>query len=360
MEKDKILYIDDEQPNLVTFSAVFRRKYKVLTALTLSKGRELLEENPDIKVIISDQNMREGSGVDFFYSIKNTHPDIIRIILTGFSDQQAMYDGINKANVYRFLTKPWNEIDITRTIESGIELYNNRLSINNKNQELEKAYNELSRFVYSASHELRAPLVSVLGLVEIAKHDETSKDNQYLPLIEKSILKLDSFVRNIVNYYQNKESENSAVEINIRGLIDEALESILFHQDLPGIDIDINVNTTQEFFNDKTRFQMVLNNLISNGIKYQREDEPNKKLSITVDESDGGIKLTVSDNGIGVEKEDMENLFDMFYRATSQNTGSGIGLYIVREAINKLEGNIEVNSEPGEGTTFVVTIPNKK
>lgn len=360
MNKDKILYIDDEQPNLVTFSAVFRRKYKVLTALTLSKGREILEENPDIKVIISDQNMREGTGVDFFYSIKNTHPDIIRIILTGFSDQQAMYDGINKANVYRFLTKPWNEIDIAKTIESGIELYNNRHSIGEKNAELEKAYNELSRFVYSASHELRAPLVSVLGLVEIAKHDESTKDNQYLPLIEKSILKLDSFVRNIVNYYQNKEIENTAVKMDIKALIDEAVESILFHQDVPGIDIQIEVNTDGDFYNDKTRFQMVLNNLISNGIKYQREEEPNKRLRIEVTDTSNGIKLEVSDNGIGVEQEDLENLFDMFYRATSQNTGSGIGLYIVKEAIAKLEGEISVKSELGEGTTFTVLVPNKK
>jgi len=360
MDKDKILYIDDEQPNLVTFSAVFRRKYKVLTAPTLSKGRQLLEENPEVKVIISDQNMREGTGVDFFYSIKNSHPNIIRIILTGFSDQQAMYDGINKANVYRFLTKPWNEIDIAKTIESGIELYNNRQSIKTKNAELEKAYNELSRFVYSASHELRAPLVSVLGLCEIAKHDDATKDNQYLPLIEKSILKLDSFVRNIVNYYQNKESENSAVEIDIKKQIDDAVESILFHQDLPGIKIDIEVNAEQAFYNDKTRFQMVLNNLISNGIKYQREDESNKRLSIHVNETAEGIDLEVSDNGIGVEQEDLENLFDMFYRATSQNTGSGIGLYIVREAVAKLEGSISVQSEPGEGTKFNVLIPNKK
>jgi two-component system, sensor histidine kinase and response regulator len=359
MEKDKILYIDDEQPNLVTFSAVFRRKYKVLTALTLQRGREQLEENPEIKVIISDQNMREGTGVDFFYSIKNTHPDIIRIILTGFSDQQAMYDGINKANVYRFLTKPWNEIDIAKTIESGIELYNNRHAIGVQNAELEKAYNELSRFVYSASHELRAPLVSVLGLVEIAKHDDATKDNQYLPLIEKSILKLDSFVRNIVNYYQNKEIENTAVQIDVEAMINEAVESILFHQDLPGIDIQIKVDLAKDFHNDKTRFQMVLNNLISNGIKYQREDEANKILSIEVSETSEGINLIVSDNGIGVEKEDQENLFDMFYRATSQNTGSGIGLYIVREAMAKLEGKISVESEFGSGTTFTAAIPNR-
>jgi signal transduction histidine kinase len=271
-----------------------------------------------------------------------------------------MYDGINKANVYRFLTKPWNEIDIAKTIESGIELYNNRHSIGEKNAELTKAYNELSRFVYSASHELRAPLVSVLGLVEIAKHDDATKDNQYLPLIEKSILKLDSFVRNIVNYYQNKEIENTAVLMDIKALIDEAVESILFHQDLPGIDILIDVNSEEEFYNDKTRFQMVLNNLISNGIKYQREDEPNKVLRIAVENTDSGIKLVVSDNGIGVEAEDIDNLFDMFYRATSQNTGSGIGLYIVREAVAKLEGEISVESELGAGTTFTVLIPNKK
>lgn len=361
-QKDKILYIDDEEPNLVSFKATFRRQYEVLLAKNAGEGHHHLELNPDIKVIISDQNMKGESGVDFFISVMDSHPEPIRIILTGFTDHQAMTDAINKANVYRFLIKPWNEIDFQKTIESGIELYNTRRSFHLKTEELETAYNELNRFVYSASHDMRAPLVSIMGLINLAKEDDhLGKDKMYLPLIERSILKLDTFVRNIVDYYQNKEKTPKIIEIDFDEQIEETIHSLEFHQDLTDVKISRGIQLTRPFHSDRFRIQVVLNNLISNAVKYQRDNESDKKLEIkvrTVSEPADGCEILVSDNGIGIAEEDMPELFDMFYRATTQNTGSGIGLYIVNEAVKKLGGHIEVQSSPGQFTEFKLFIPN--
>lgn len=361
-EKDKVLYIDDEEPNLVSFKATFRRKYEVFLARNAAEGKEMLEKNPDIKVIISDQNMKGESGVDFFVDIMGDHPEPIRIILTGFTDHGAMTDAINKAHVYRFLIKPWNEIDFNKTIESGIELYNTRRNITAKTNELETAYNELNRFVYSASHDMRAPLVSIMGLIDLAKQDESlQKDEMYLPLIERSVMKLDTFVRNIVDYYQNKEKARKVVEINFEDQVNETIKSLEFYQDLSEIEIIKDIEISGPFHSDHFHIQVILNNLISNGLKYQRQDEPEKKITITiktVNEPEDGCILSVFDNGIGIAKEDLPELFGMFYRATTQNTGSGIGLYIVSEAVKKIGGTIEVESEFGKYTIFKLFMPN--
>lgn len=357
--KDTVLYIDDEEPNLVSFRAAFRRKYDVLVARNAAEGREQLENNPNVKVIISDQNMKGESGVDFFVDVMNDFPDPIRIILTGFTDQQSMTDAINKANVYRFLIKPWNEIDFNKTIESGIELYNTRKSIQDKTDELETAYNELNRFVYSASHDMRAPLVSVMGLINLAKlESKEDADLKYLPLIERSIMKLDTFVRNIVDYYQNKEKEKQIQEIDFNQQIDETIDSLEYYQDLSSVNIVKDIQLNEPLHNDRFRIQVILNNLISNGIKYQRKEEENKKLSITARTVEGGCELVIEDNGIGIAEEDKSSLFNMFYRATTQNTGSGIGLYIVNETVKKIGGTIEVESELDKYTKFKLFIPN--
>jgi two-component system sensor histidine kinase/response regulator len=357
--RTKILYVDDEESNLVAFKAIFRRKYDIYTSNNPTHALEVLTENPDIKVIISDQRMKGATGVDFFQTVLKKYPDTIRIILTGFSDEDAIKDAINKAGVFRFLSKPWDEVDLTKTIENGIEIYDVRQEIIEKNKELEKAYGELNKFVYSASHDMRAPLVSIISLLELYNKDDTIvKDTVYIPLIEKSVMMLDDFVKNIVAYYQNEEKEKSIGELNMEALVDECLNSLSHYQDLSNITIKKYINCPQKVVNDVFRVRVVLNNIISNAIKYQRSDEPNKYISIEASNENDGLKLVITDNGIGVDKEELKDLFEMFYRATNQNSGSGIGLHIVKEAVKKLQGDIQVDSLKGQGTTFEIQIPN--
>jgi signal transduction histidine kinase len=187
---------------------------------------------------------------------------------------------------------------------------------------------------------------------------EFPKDSMYLPLIEKSVLKLEVFVRNIIEYYQNKERKKSMVPVNIAFMVEEIVHSLEYFQNASEIhyikqfDLEI-VTVTDEF-----RLKVILNNLISNAIKYQREDEANKQIRISAKSNSEQIILEVSDNGIGIKSSSKEHIFDMFYRATNQESGSGIGLYILKDAVNKLGGQISFESETGVGTTFKVMIPN--
>lgn len=125
-----ILYIDDEEQNLISFKATFRREYSVFTAHDTDEGYEILKNNP-IHLIISDQRMPGTTGVEFFEKILPEYPDSIRMILTGFSDVEAIIGAINNGQVYRYITKPWDENELRMTIENSRQLY--QLQANNKN-----------------------------------------------------------------------------------------------------------------------------------------------------------------------------------------------------------------------------------
>jgi signal transduction histidine kinase len=360
-ERNKILIVDDELPNLQSFKATFRRIYNVYTAQSAEEGFNILLEEPDICVVVSDHKMPVKTGVEFLEDLKNLYPEMIRIVLTGYADLESTRDAINKASVYRFLNKPWNEADLAGTLASAVELFQTRAQLKKNREELENAYAELSRFVYSASHDLRAPLVSVMGLIHLAKQDPAfPKDDAYMPLIEQSIMKLDVFVKNIVDYYQNKERSNKPTIVDIEAILNEVFEALEFYRQREGIKRETEIDIQSPIVCDEFRLRVILNNLVSNAIKYQRKDETNKKIFVTIKADADSLVISVEDNGIGIKAGSLNSLFEMFYRATNQESGSGIGLYIVKDAIHKLNGTVNVESEFGKGSKFTVMIPNQK
>jgi PAS domain S-box-containing protein len=122
MDKIKVLYIDDEVGNLNAFKASFRRQFDVYTATSIDEGLKTLQTTP-IEVLISDQRMPEKTGIEFFESILETFPNPIRILITAYSDIDAVIDSINKGRVYQYVTKPWDDYDLKLTIENAYNLY---------------------------------------------------------------------------------------------------------------------------------------------------------------------------------------------------------------------------------------------
>ncbi|WP_339866265.1 response regulator [uncultured Algoriphagus sp.] len=133
-EKIKILYVDDEENNLQAFKATFRRDYKIFIAISAKEGREILKQE-EIDVIVTDQRMPEETGVEFLESIIPDFPDPIRILLTGYTDIQAVIDAINKGQVYHYLTKPWEEDYLRTVIKNAFEIY----QLRRENEQLTKA-----------------------------------------------------------------------------------------------------------------------------------------------------------------------------------------------------------------------------
>ncbi len=360
MEKISILYLDDEINNLQSFKAKFRTEYTIFLANNSAEAYQILSNNPHIQIIISDQRMPDVSGVEFFESILNDHPDPIRILLTGYSDITAVIDAINKGQIYRYLEKPWNDHEMKFAIDNAFRFYFINHQLKTKNEELQKTNEELNRFAYSASHDLKAPVKSMLGILQLAQKEKQTEDN-LLQLLSDSVKKLDYFINNIIDYYKNTRSEKTLNEINFNKVIQDSLNVIEHSQNTKVNDININLSIVQDkpFVNDEFRISVIISYLLSNAIKYQKREEPNKEISISVLVSERNVKIQISDNGIGIPQKHCDNIYNMFYRATTQSTGSGIGLYIVKETLEKLDGKIKMTSVEGEGTTFELEIPNE-
>jgi two-component system, sensor histidine kinase and response regulator len=357
-KKITVLYIDDERHNLYAFRASFRMEFDILLAESAEEARQLLQQH-EVPIIIADQRMPRETGIEFFESIKDKHPHSMRILLTGYTDIQAVISAVNIGNIYRYLQKPWQEDEIRTAIRNAYELYDSRRQLIVKNQELEKAYNELDKFVYSASHDMRSPLMSILGIVRLARMEQDQEMTmQYFDMIEESVGRLDEFIRNIIGYYKSNRIEIKAEEVNL----EELLEASIAESKIPGIETPVEIVTEvhQEaaFYTDKLKLGIVLSNLISNGIKYQREEESQKKIHIKIHANQQGASISICDNGIGIALQEHEHIFKMFYRATNKNPGSGIGLYITKDAVSKLGGKISLTSRLSEGSTFELSIPN--
>lgn len=236
-------------------------------------------------------------------------------------------------------------------------LENERLLLR-KNEELTKLNAELDRFVYSSSHDLRAPLSSVLGLIgliELSKNlDEV---NSFTALMRKRIDDLDKFIRKISDYSRNNRVDIQLEDVNLKKLVRDVLESLRFFPGSDQIDIQLNVDEELSLKTDAIRLKMITSNLLSNSFKYRDDKKEQSFVHISAKTTNQEVVLEIADNGIGIPEENLPRIFDMFFQAHENSVGSGLGLYIVKETIEKLGGRIEVESISGKGTKFSVLIP---
>ena len=233
------------------------------------------------------------------------------------------------------------------------------LKLEQQNSELKKANSELDHFVHSTTHDLRSPLNSILGLVAlIEKESQEVLTLDYVQMIRSSVTRLDEFINNILNYSQNNRTGLAIEIVGVQKITEKIVQALHHMPGAAGISFTVNINETQSFYSDIRRIRTVLENLISNAIKYHKQDVPDRYIKITGKSFKTYLHLCIEDNGIGIGNPHHDKIFEMFFRLPSKVTGSGFGLYIVKEIIKKLEGSIEVESEEGTGTAFTLKIKN--
>ena len=242
--------------------------------------------------------------------------------------------------------------DITET--KAVE---NTLRENNK--QLQKTNEELDRFVYSTSHELRSPLMSILGLVNLLETEQKSNELEYyLNMIRDTIGRLDKIIHDIIDYSRNSRSDIVYENIDFERFVEESIQNHSYLENFDKVKFSVDVKNGVSFFSDKKRIQIILNNLISNCIRFHNFEQPESVVKVNVKTSPVNAVITICDNGSGIHEKHIPKVYEMFYRATEKSTGSGIGLYIVKEIVEKLKGKIKVKSEFRKGTTFIIELPN--
>jgi signal transduction histidine kinase len=208
---------------------------------------------------------------------------------------------------------------------------------------------------------LKAPLTSVLGLINISKHINKDKSiNLHLDMMQRSIGKLMHVIQDLIDHSRNVRTEIFSEPINLKDMIKSIIDTLKYQDKASEIDFIITGEITIPFYSDRVRLEMMLSNLISNAIKYHdyKKEHPYIKIHIMV--SSTSSQITISDNGIGIEKQHQDKIFNMFFRVSNKSTGSGLGLYIVKGVLEKLKGSVIMKSEQNVGTTFEIEIPNLK
>jgi signal transduction histidine kinase len=213
--------------------------------------------------------------------------------------------------------------------------------------------------VYSASHDLRAPIASLLGLIEVVRMEQ-NMDNmeKLLDMQKRSLNRLDHFIKDIVDHSRNTRLLVESEQINFENIINGSFEHLQFMENAEKIRKVISVELKAPFYTSPSRLEIILNNLISNAMKYSNLKRADPFIEVRVKADKQKAEVRITDNGEGIPTEAQPKIFDMFYRASANGMGSGLGLYIVKEALQKIEGTISVTSEYGRGTEFVVEIPN--
>jgi signal transduction histidine kinase len=239
------------------------------------------------------------------------------------------------------------------------ELEENRSQLTENNEELRKVNHELDRFVYSVSHDLRAPIASIkalLSLMAVKDSDEEMRET-YISMMSTVAERMDNVIFEILDYSRNSRMDVASEEIDLEKLIRTAVETYRHFSVIP-VHFHLDSSLKRPLYSDNMRLQSVVNNLISNAIKYSQKSEKNVDIRVELRETGHFVEMKVSDNGEGIRADFLPRIFDMFYRASNTSSGSGLGLYICSEIIKKLNGSISVQSEEGRGTVFTVLITN--
>lgn len=364
----KILMLEDLQDDVGLIERTLRKEGMSFSSKRVDSEDEFTQSleqfQPD--VILSDHALPQFNSLEALKICRKRAVNVPFILVTGTVSEefavsclkQGADDYVLKSNMVRLPSAIHNAL---RQRHHEVKRKKAERTLRKQNEELIKINKELDSFVYSVSHNLRAPLMSVLGLINLVQLENRNGDpgmNDYFQMMQHSIHKLDDTLKEILDYSRNARSALNVAEVDIRKLIEDAFERLKYIQGSDTMSKSIEITGNNSFHTDPYRLSVIVNNLVSNAIKYRDPNKVDQTVQVSMNITDTQLQMVLADNGIGIAKEFIHKIFEMFYRATERSEGAGLGLYIVRETVDKLGGKITVSSEPGMGTTFVLSLPN--
>ena len=321
--------------------------------------------HPD--VVLSDHGLPQFNSKDALKICLTQRDFIPFIVVTGtMTDEFAvsiLHDGADdyvlKSNLTRLPSAIRRAVK-QRTLEKMKR--ESKRELLKKNDELLEVKSQIDNFVYNVSHNLKGPLASMMGLVNIAKELNTTKDekvSEVHAMMDSSIQQLDETLAEIIEYARNSRSEITVTEIDWLECIGLSIDKVSYLDEHREVPKKIEINGCYDFFSDSSRLQILFTNLLSNSLHYQSKERA-PYISVTVNCGDTEAIITIIDNGIGISEEAMPHIFNMFYRGTEESHGAGLGLFIVKETVTKLNGSINIMSCAGTNTHVTITLPNLK
>ena len=250
-----------------------------------------------------------------------------------------------------------NLIRLVGSVKDVTDVKQYQNSILFQNEELKKINLELDNFVYSISHDLRSPLLSIKGILSLLMHDNQLTDDgkRFLSMADVSIGRLDGTIQEILEYSRNSRLDLKPESFDLEEMVQTVFDDLKFST-TDSLSLFIHVDGSSQVLLDKARVNVLLKNIIGNSVKYRRSDV-DAEIRVNIINENKMAHIVVSDNGEGIASEHQQKIFDMFFRGTSNSVGTGLGLYICKEIVNKMNGTIDVSSQKGIGTTMKINLP---
>lgn len=288
--------------------------------LKLAQATELQEE----RILLRKQN-----GKNFWSKL---------VIQSGIEKEQPIFVGL------------------IEDISTVVQLEDN---LRKSENDYQRAKSELDRFIYSASHDIRSPVSSILGLINIMKLDYTDEKSQkFIELLEVSVKRLDRFITELSSFAENSQKAIKSNQIDFEKIVPDILNRLKNHEAFDSIKISYEIDGDSLFYSDLIRIRIILTQLIKNAYDFYDPNKHAPLIAIQIKIKPYNTVIELIDNGIGIAEVHMDKVFEMFYRGSSTSQGSGMGLYVTREAVTRLGGMISINSQLGVGTSVRVELPN--
>ncbi|HUK55126.1 MAG TPA: ATP-binding protein [Nitrospiria bacterium] len=368
-----ILYVDDEPLALETFRLQFKEDFTIHTSQNGEDAQRILREN-EIAVILTDQRMPQTTGVELLKQVKEHHPDTVRMLMTAYSDMDVVIEAINEGNVYRYVTKPYNEDDLRNTIRQGIDTYyliRERERLEAEKIETAKRMARANRLsavgtlAAGMAHEINNPLTAVSAFLQMLpqKYDESSRDREYWDQFYRRVCEELDRIHNLITRMLRYSRFTGQEEYNFQEThLNELLEDMVA---LLVPEAKKKLNVFKKDFDpalptgwmDQERMKQVFMNLLLNAIQAtERGTITVRSRRVSQGSDRTALEVAVIDTGSGIAEEHLPKLFDPFF-TTKHHEGSGLGLLTCHQIIEAHRGYIDVQSQPGKGSTFTVVIP---
>ncbi len=219
----------------------------------------------------------------------------------------------------------------------------------------------LDNFVYSCSHDLKGPLASILGLVKLAeKSTQKEAKRECMSLINESVTRMDNFLKSLESYVGNARSPVLRNSVDFNQIVNDIIERNRKTIVEKGIKLNLRLRQPVDFRSDDVRIALILSNVIENAIHFQDQKKADKFIDIEINVNNDTANIEICDNGEGICRENYDQVYNMFFRASAASQGSGMGLFLAKEAVEKISGAIKFVSSKGAGSNFIINIPNHK
>ncbi len=372
MDKLRVMVVDDEPGMRLGVKRVLRDLVVRMPEVDQPVGFEI-EEYEDGKsalerieyappaLLLLDHRLPDITGMDILDRVRAADDsDMLVIMITAYASIETALSAA-KRGAYDFLAKPFTPDELTAAVRKAA----GRLIVQREAKRLAEEKRQVRfQFISVLAHELKAPLNAVEGYLRLINDRSLGDDlDAYSEMIARSLVRVDGMRKLIFDLLdmtriESGQKTRSFEEFDVRELAEEIVETYRMEAADRDIAIEMHADAPVPIVADRGEIKMVISNLVSNAIKYNRDGG---RVEVALRKPDDRIEIEVADTGIGMEPGDIDKLFGDFVRIRNAKTkdilGSGLGLSTVKKITTLYDGDVSVASEPGKGSTFTVTLP---